>query len=138
MSLLTRARDAFSGGPPVSLGLSEPEPMTARQDTIEGVDGPLQYWPQFDFWVPADSSPAQVAAAYRENESLGTGYMFGNESMLFGWAALLACTDLLANTVAQLMTAPGSLNIVDARGNHKRGGSALSTREWLAHARTWV
>ena len=92
--------------------------------------------PQGDQLVPAQATLDQIIAAYRKGRA-GILSLYalsgpGGEPAL--WSAALRGFDIISNVVAQAITAPNSLQIVNMKGEHQSGQDWDNYRKWLAEA----
>ena len=85
--------------------------------------------------VPANASLDQVIAAHR---AFGAGpYGFGSglgRAEVFSYGALMRCVTAMSGMLADLLTNPGTLQVLDEDGKLDRSRRALNTRDWLALA----
>ena len=83
--------------------------------------------------VPAGASLDEIIAAHRAFGSGGYSFGSGAEGVLFSWASLSRCITLMASILADAMTEPGSLIVLDADGQIIDNPRVKAIREWLAY-----
>ena len=111
MSLYQRFRDYFRPGQVEARGAAP-------------TDGPI---------VPSDASLDEIIAAHRAFGSGGYSFGASSEGILFSWPSLTRCITLMASVLADLMTEPGSLIVLDADGYIVDNPRVRALREWLAY-----